>query len=653
VSASFAARLALALAIAAAAVAPAALRAASSERADPHSYANFETVRVTHLELDLDVDFDRRRLAGHVDLTIERRARDAAELVLDTSGLSIERVLWRGDARTPGPDGTGAGPAAPRDAAREKPLAFALDAAQPILGRALRIRLPPAADGRGPEVVRIVYRTDPGAQGLQWLTPRQTADRRAPFLFSQSQSIYARSWIPLQDSPTVRSTYRATIRVPRGLRAVMSADNTLPAAALGRQWRFDMPQPIPSYLMALAVGRLASRDIGPRTTVFAEPSVLDAAAREFAETPKMIDICEAEYGPYRWGRYDLLILPPAFPYGGMENPRLSFITPTVIAGDRSLVSLIAHELAHSWSGNLVTNATWRDFWLNEGFTTYLEREIVERLYGAQRSEMESVLGLTSLREDLGRVPARFQPLAPDLRGADPEDALTQVPYEKGRLLLDWLAARFGRDAMRTFLRQWFDTHAFQSVTTEQFRAALDEQLLRARPGLATLAEVDEWLFQPGLPASAVLPRTAAFDRVDALREAWSQGRTEAEALRDARWSVQETLHFLDGLTGTPDPSRLAALDRVFDFTASRNAEIAHSWLLVAIRGEYEPAMARLEEFLLQVGRRKLVRPLYVELMRSPAGRERAERIYARARPGYHPIVVASLDPIVRPAAPAP
>ncbi len=600
---------------------------------DPHSYANFDAVRVRHLELALDVDFRQRRLIGRVDLQIERLRADATELILDTSGLAIERVERRGRA-----------------------LRFTLADGDALLGRALRIELPKAqrgagaASGAAPETVRILYRTSPDARGLQWLEPRQTADRQQPFLFSQSQSIYARTWIPLQDSPAVRATYRAQLRVPAGLRAVMSADNTQPATEGGRLWHFEMPQPIPSYLMAIAVGRIDAREIGPRTTVFAEPSVLQAAAREFAETPAMIDACEAMYGPYRWGRYDLLILPPSFPYGGMENPRLSFITPTVLAGDRSLVSLIAHELAHSWSGNLVTNASWRDFWMNEGFTTYLERDIVEKLYGAKRREMESVLGLQSLRDDLQRVPARFQVLAPEMRGADPEDNTTQIPYEKGRLFLDWLASQFGRETVQDFLRGWFDAHAFQSVTTEQFRAWLSSNLLARKPGAVTEAQVAEWLFQPGLPSYAVLPRTAIFERVDAQRAEWLAGRVAAAALLANDWSVQERLHFLDGFAAPPSLAPMAELDAVFGLTATRNAEIAHSWLLLAIRADYAPSWPRLEEYLQTIGRRKLVRPLYAELMKTAQGRERAQRIYALARPGYHPILVASLDPIVRPAA---
>ena len=593
---------------------------------DPHSFANAESLRVRHLELALDVDFAQRRLSGTVDLDIDRLREEARRLVLDTRDLSI-REVWLVES-----------------AQRLVPLAFHKGRTLRTLGEPLYIDLPKLLTGASVRV-RISYQTSPDASGLQWLEPRQTADRTHPFLFSQSQAIHARSWIPLQDTPGVRMTYTARIHAPVGLRAVMSADNGLPTEGRGI-WRFDMPQPIPSYLMAIAVGRLEAREIGPRTTVFAEPSVLAAAATEFADTPAMIDACEKLYGPYRWGRYDLLILPPAFPYGGMENPRLSFITPTVIAGDRSLVALIAHELAHSWSGNLVTNATWRDFWLNEGFTVYLERQIVAQVFGSKRRDMEDVLGLQSLQRDLKALKPKLQILAVDLRGLDPDDGFSDVPYEKGRLFLGWLSARFGAATLDAFLRRYFEHFAFKSVTTEQFRDYLLEHLLPTQVDAATTAEVDQWLYQPGLPTFAVLPRTAAFDAVDTQRRDWLSGRIDIDGLKADDWSPFEMLHFLDGFTAPLPAARMAQLDRRFNLTDSRNAEIVFSWLQLAIRGAYEPAYPQLEQYLMRIGRRKLIKPLYEAMTKTPQGRERARRIYAAARPGYHPIVVATLDPIV-------
>ncbi len=597
---------------------------------DYHSFANTAQMQVRHLDLSLDVDFEARRLSGVVDLEVERRAESAATLVLDTRDL-IVRAAW-----LVGDDG------------RLEPTSFELGAPVGTLGAPLTVRVAAGAVGSRYRV-RISYQTRPQASGLQWLEPAQTAGRSHPFLFSQSQAIHARSWIALQDTPQLRVSYTARVRVPDGLRALMSAEN-LPGPTDGGWFSFRMPQPVPSYLIAIAVGRLEYRELGPRTGIYAEPPLIERAAHEFADTESMLAACERLFGPYRWERYELLVLPPAFPYGGMENPRLTFLTPTIIAGDRSLVSLVAHELAHSWSGNLVTNATWRDFWLNEGFTVFLERRIVEALYGERRRSMEDVLGLQSLRRDLATLAPRDQILAVDLRGRDPDDAFSKVPYEKGRLFLGWLEARVGREPLERFLRDYFDAFAFRSVTTEEFRAYLESRLLDRWPGAVTAGELDAWLYEPGLPAFAVLPRSDAFTAVDAARTAWLDGRIPAGSLPVREWSTFEWLHFLDKLPQAVPPARLAELDAAFGFTAASNAEIAHSWLRVAIRNRYEPAWPRLEEFLVTIGRRKLIRPLYEDLMRTADGARFARAVYARARPGYHPIAVATLDPIVRAAA---
>ena len=594
---------------------------------DYHSLSNLAQLRIQHVDLYLDVDFTERRLSGVVDLKVERLDDNARTLVLDTRDLAIRRIWLLADGRP------------------QQVLQFALGEPVGTLGQALSIDLPAEHRDRS-FAVRISYQTRPEASGLQWLTPAQTAGKTDPFLYSQSQPIHARSWIPLQDSPQVRVTYNAEIHTPAGLRAVMSADNH-PELSADNVYRFAMPQRIPPYLFALAVGKLEFRAIGERTGVYAEPSVVQAAAWEFAETENMIKACESLFGPYRWGRYDLLILPPAFMFGGMENPRLSFITPTVLAGDRSLVSLIAHELAHSWSGNLVTNATWRDFWLNEGFTVFLERRILEVLYGDKRRDMEDTLGLQSLQRSLRTLAKPLTVLAVDLRGRDPDDGLSDVPYEKGRLLLGWLQARVGRPELDEFLQAYFDHFAFQSISTEQFRDYLLANLLAARPGLVTAAELDEWLYAPGLPRSALLPSSAAFTRVDEARQQWLAGKVAAAALPVTAWSSFEWLHFLNNMPAKLPLTKLAELDAAFKLTGQRNAEIAHSWLLNAIRAGYQPAYPRLEEYLTSIGRRKLVKPLYEALMKSAAGSEFAARVYEIARPGYYSVLQSTLDPIVR------
>ena len=590
-------------------------------RRDLHSYANSDEIRVTHVELDLDVRFDERRLRGSAMLSFERLQEGADTLVLDTRDLTITAVeSWS--------------PTGGFDAAT-----YSLAAADPVLGAPLTIVLPPQATR-----ARVTYETSPGASGLQWLTPEQTAGREHPFMFTQSQAIHARSWIPLQDSPAVRVTYGARIRTPEGLRAVMSAANDPDAPADGDH-RFDMPQPIPSYLVALAAGDLAFRPLGARTGVYAEPSVVEAAAAEFVDTESMVAATEQLYGPYRWERYDLLVLPPSFPFGGMENPRLTFATPTILAGDRSLVSLVAHELAHSWSGNLVTNATWRDFWLNEGFTVYLERRIVEAVYGPDREAMEAVLGLQALHADLERLDDADEMLHVDLAGRDPDAGMTQVPYEKGALFLRHLEEAAGRERFDAFLRGYFDHFAFRSITTADFLAYLAEHLLEDE-ALADAVPVEEWVRAPGLPADAPRPASAAFGAVETAAAGWAAGELRAADLETASWTTHEWLHFLAVLPERLDGAQMAELDAAFGLTESPNAEIAHQWLLIAIRNAYRRADSRLERYLLEIGRRKLILPLYAALAATADGRERARAIYRRARPGYHPIATGSIDPLV-------
>ncbi len=556
---------------------------------DVHSSSRPDRVRVCHCDLDLEVRFDRKIIEGAVTLGLDRASE--TELVLDTRDLEIHSV--------------------------ENAEGFTLGRADPILGAPLLITL-----ARGSSWVRIHYSTSPSASGLQWLEPAQTAAKRHPFLYTQSQAIHARSWIPLQDTPAVRVTFDARVRTPAGLRAVMGA--------VREGDRFRMKHPIPPYLIALAVGELEFRQVGPRSGVYAEPPLVEAAAREFGDTESMIEAVESLYGPYRWGRYDVLVLPPSFPFGGMENPCVTFATPTILAGDRSLVSLIAHELAHSWSGNLVTNATWSDFWLNEGFTVYVERRILERVYGPERAEIEAVLGRRELDRELASLPENDRVLHLPLAGRDPDEGCTLVPYEKGALLLRTIEHEVGRERFDAFLRDYFGDFAFQSITTADLLAYV-------RRKLPTSAPLDEWISRPGIPAAAE-PRSDAFTRIEAAARQWESGK----AIETESWSTQEWLHFLR-LLETPD---MARLERDFSMTDSQNSEILHQVLLMAVRGQYEPAFPKVEAFLQSVGRRKYLKPLYTELLKTEEGRQRARRIYGLARPGYHPIARTTLDPLL-------
>ncbi|MFT5573575.1 MAG: leukotriene-A4 hydrolase [Cryomorphaceae bacterium] len=577
---------------------------------DYHSQSNPEEISIKHLVLDLNIDFERKVMQGTAELELVRHNQNANQLVLDTSELTIKSVTANGSQLT-----------------------YTLGEHDPVLGASLTIELPPTANS-----VIVEYATAPTASGVQWLTPAQTAGGKHPFVFTQAQATHARSFIPLQDSPKVRMTYAATLRTPKDLLAVMSASNE-PNAERDGVYEFNMPQAIPSYLIALAVGDLQFRAMGERTGVYSEPSVLDAAAAEFEDTESMLIATEKRYGPYSWDRYDLLILPPSFPFGGMENPRLSFITPTVIAGDKSLVSLIAHELAHSWSGNTVTNATWRDLWLNEGFTTYLTYRIMEIVYGTARYNMEAVLGYQDLEFDIEDKQAKDQILAIDLRGRHPDDVFSNIPYEKGALFLRELEQRVGRDNFDKFLTDYFAKFAFQSITTGEFLTYLDSSLLQQYPDQLSKDRIDQWVFQSGIPKNAPKPESNAFTLIDDARGNWLSHGLDIKEIKTSNWTVHEWLYFLNNLPDELSNEQMTNLDDAFNLTASKNNEIAHSWLLMSVRNWYVPALPRLHEYLTTIGRNKLVKPLYRELSKTPKGKALGKKAFDQAKPGYHPLTV--------------
>jgi len=589
---------------------------------DEHSYAVPHQVTIDHLTLDIALDFATRTIGGTATYTLNWKDPDARTLALDTRDLAIIEVNAETEAGW-------------------QPLAFTLDAADPILGARLLIEAP-----QHPAQIRVAYRTSPAASGLQWLSAGMTADKHLPFMFSQSQAIHARSWVPLQDTPGVRFTYSARVTTDAEVMVLMSADNAPDATRRG-EYHFQMPQPIPSYLLAIAAGNLVFAPISDRSGVWAEPSMVHKAAQEFADTEKMIAVAERLYGPYRWDRYDLLVLPPSFPFGGMENPRLTFATPTVIVGDKSLVSLIAHELAHSWSGNLVTNASWKDIWLNEGFTTYVQGRIIEAVYGDEAAEMEREIEQADLKAEIADMPLADQMLAlAPFPGRDPDDALTGVPYHKGAWFLQFLEQRFGRDVFDPFLRGWFDAHAFQSVNTDQFVEYLNAHLLPTDPDALTLDELHAWLYQPGIPSIAPPAHSRVLADVDIASRTFIEHGTLPVHMEVDGWSTHEWVRFIERLGHTLPPRQLAELDRAFHFTGTDNGEIAMRWYPLAIRSGYTQAQNAAGDFIQRVGRRKLILPIYTELLKTPEGLAFAREVLARAKDGYHPITTATVERLI-------
>ena len=586
---------------------------------DTHSFANPVEARVSHVALDLNVDFDTKRIGGVATLDIQRKP-DAKQIILDDNGLEIESIA----------DGSG------------KPLQYTVGAKDPNLGSPLQVTLQPDT-----QRLVIKYKSAPEAGALQWLTPQQTAGKKLPFLFSQGESIENRSWIPTQDSPGIRQSWEATIHVPAGMTAVMSAPKSAEPITQGGEsvFSFKMPHSVAPYMIAIAVGDLTFRSLGSRTGVWAEPATIDAAARELSDTEKMVAAAEKIYGPYAWGRYDVLVLPPSFPYGGMENPTMTFATPTFIAGDKSLVSLIAHELAHSWSGNLATNATWDDFWLNEGMTTYAERRIVEELYGKKVADEQIALGIDAMNkavQDAGGPGKPDTALHLNLSGRGSDEGLTDIAYEKGAAFLRTVEAIVGREKFDAWLKGWFDRHRFQPVTSAMFLADIRENLVKGDRSLENKLMLDRWVYRPGIPPNMARPPANTFAEQDKAAAAFAGGAAAPQAW--PKWTTDERLRFLNRLPHKLSKDRLGALQSAFGLNGTGNSEIRFAWLNLAVGNRYDPAVPSLEQFLTSQGRGKFVGPLYRALAADKQwGQPIAKRIYPQARPLYHPLVTRGLD----------
>jgi leukotriene-A4 hydrolase len=572
---------------------------------DPHTWSKPNEARVTRLHWDADVDMTAHVI--HATATYQvSNLTGAPEVILDMRDLTIHEVAVNG-----------------------VPVVYRTSEPKDFIGAPLIIPIP-----KDSCEVSVRYSTSPDAGALLWV------EGESPFLFSQSQAILARTWIPCQDSPGVRFTYTADVRVPKGLIALMSAENPQSASESGA-YSFRMDQPIPSYLLALAVGNLEFRTIGPRTGVYALAEVVDAAAREFEDVEAMITAAEKLYGPYAWGRYDLLVLPAAFPFGGMENPRLTFATPTILAGDKSLVSLVAHELAHSWSGNLVTNSTWNDFWLNEGFTVYFELRIMEEVFGKESSEMLALLNRQDLDESLASIAPGDSHLRLQLENRDPDDGMTDIAYNKGYFFLRAIEDLTGRERFDAFLRSYFATHAFRVMDTDQFLSYLKTNLLSEEEYAAI--RVGEWIDGPGLPGNAPEVQSPRMAEVDRLAAEWKSAADNAMIPWTA-WSYQEKYRFLSSLKGL-SADKMKMLDEAFSLTQSTNSEVLFKWLQLSILNRYTPAYPRAESFLAEVGRRKFVMPLY-EAMVESGQKEMAKTVYARCRPAYHSVTAQSVDALL-------
>ncbi|TDP03669.1 hydrolase/aminopeptidase [Flavobacterium sp. 245] len=586
---------------------------------DEHSYSKPELAVVKHLDLEIKVDFDTQTISGKASWQIDNLSK-GNEIIFDENTLNITKVTL-GD--------------------EEKETKFELGAETEFHGKPLHITIEPNTTK-----VNIYYNTTKDAVALQWLKPEQTADKKKPFLFSQGESVWSRTWIPCQDSPGIRFTYNAKVTVPKDLLAVMSAVNPQKKNDTG-VYTFKQDKAIPSYLMAIAVGDIEFQAIDNRTGVYAEPSMLKKSAWEFAELGNMVIAAEKLYGPYRWGRYDVLVLPPSFPYGGMENPNLTFLTPGVIAGDRSLTSLLAHELGHSWSGNLVTNATWDDIWLNEGFTTYVEHRIGEAIFGKKEFEMQNVI----INKELTDNVAEYGDTNPDTRlkvsltGRNPDDGISQIPYVKGYAFLRVIENAVGRAKFDPFIKNYFDSHAFKSITTEDFVKYLNENLIKDNKALADKIKLEDWIYKPGIPSNILPVSSADFDAIDKIQKSWRE--TGVAGLSKKITTTAEKQHFIDHLPTDITAKEIEAIDNEFNFTKGSNFIIKRQWFVQALRHQYKPAYPAIEQFLIGISRTGSVMMLYKEMVKTPEGKVWAKQVFDKAKSGYHATTIQAVEGILK------
>jgi aminopeptidase N len=584
---------------------------------DLHTLSNADSIDMKHLSLDLEIDLKTKKLGGWAIWDIDNR-KSISTLRLDNNNLKIDSVLVDG-----------------------KHSSFSFGDKQEHLGAALLIPIEKTT-----KKVAIKYAASQDATALQWLEASQTTGKKFPFLYTQSESIYARSWVPCPDGPGIRFSYSARIKVPQGMMAVMSANGNPQQANDSGIYHFEMDKAIPAYLLALAVGDIRFKQVNERTGVYAEPEMIEKVHYEFADMGKMVVTAEKLYGPYRWGRYDVIVLPPGFPIGGMENPKLTFCTPTVIAGDRSLVNLIAHELAHNWSGNLVTNATWDDIWMNEGFTVYFERRISEAMNDKTYVDMLWELGYQDLEaavEDFGKD-SRKTWLKQDLKGKDADEGLSDIPYEKGALFLCLIEQNVGREQWDTFLKQYFSEHAFQTITTEKFLSYLDKNLLKGDSALYKKLDINAWVYGPGIPSNAPRAAMQRFEQVNMQRSNFLKDNN-ALGLITKGWTTHEWLHFLRKMPKPLNIKQMTALDAAFQFTKAKNSEIADLWFIMSLAANYTIAYPEMERFLSVTGRQKFILPLYSEMVKT-GKTNMAKDIYKKYRANYHPLAQGKLDKIV-------
>lgn len=615
-----------------------------SSQVDKHSYANLKKIHTKHLHLELDVDFKNQTIYGVARHEMMNEGADTA--IFDIKGLMIQKV-------TIGKKGS------------EEEADMFIDKMDKdsILGQPLMVPIK-----KDTKYVNIYYQTTEQSDALDWLDTNLTSSKTKPFLYTQGQAILTRTWIPLQDSPSNRITYSADVKVPKDLLAVMSATNPTEKNESGL-YHFEMNKPIPAYLIALAVGDLKYHAFSANSGVYAEPELLPSCIYEFDAIPKMISAAEKLYGPYQWGQYDILVLPYSFPFGGMENPMLTFANPTLLAGDKSLVSVIAHELAHSWSGNLVTNRTWNDFWLNEGFTVYFEQRIMESIYGKEVADILALIEFDELKDELKRIENSEHPedskLHLALTGRNPDDGMTDIAYVKGAFFLKTIEAQVGRNQFDPFLKKYFETFQFKTVDAKQFIAFLNKELLSKQH---QQFNYDAWIFEEGLPENCLQLHSNRLDKMSELADDFVHDKVSFAPKVTYTWKkvgkrkrkikhieqinyqdhiVQEWQTFIRRLPRNLSMAKMKEIDRYLHFSNSGNSELLMEWFVLSANCNYASQnKSQISQFLGKVGRRKYLMPIYEALLLNRKTRSFAIQTFNLAKGHYHAVSRNSVSDLI-------
>ena len=542
------------------------------------------------------MDFHKRALIGDAVLCFIKINPNAKFLILDVKDIRIQSI---------------------KDETTGGHLKFNFGAPNQF-GEKLVVQIPTTVSKKGE--LRISYKTSPKSKALTWLSPPQTAGKKYPYMFSMAPTIHARTIFPCQDTPSVKTTFSAAITAPKNLTVLMSATRARTKIIDDKRVsKFKQQIPVMSYLIAIAVGAIESRRIGPRSQVWSEAELIEKAAFDFSETDEMIKTAEQLCGPYEWKIFDILVLPPSFIYGGMENPCMSFLSPTALSGDKSNADVIAHDIVHSWAGNLVTNVNFEHFWINEGVTTYLERKVIGKLDGEPSRHLHAILKWKDLEAEVESLgPSNhLTALVTNLTTVHPDNALTEIPFEKGSTFLWYLEDVVGgATVFEPFLKSFFKDFSKQSIDSEQFKSYFIKYFYNVE-ALQTI-DWDTWLYKPGMPIYKPQFDNSMAKKCWNLAKKWKQWnmkRRKVWKIEFHSFSPLQKQEFLSSLFNGPPLNhlKLNSMEKLYSLNGSPNYEILFRWIRLGIKARWIPIVQPALKLLSEQGRLKYSKQIFKDL----------------------------------------